>query len=169
MTGTAGTILAEAGRASTGSLSDHLTLLLSFILFMLSFFLLAEAIKTLKWRLPEAPHADSGALLAVITGCVILSVWALRMMVTTTVAQGSNILVAFLFVHSRELAPGFLLAGLAPICVALFKLLTVVAAGPRHVEGWETAQRPLLVVWIQTVFVLIVAVASVVTLIRNLR
>ena len=169
MMASAGMILAEAGHTSTGSLSDQLTLLLSFILFMLSFFLLAEAIKTLKWRLPEAPHADSGALLSIITGCIILSVWALRMMVTTTIAQGSDILVEFLFVHSRELAPGFLLASLAPICVALFKLLTVVAAGPRPVEGWESAQRPLLVVWIQTGFVLIVAGASVVMLILNLR
>jgi hypothetical protein len=162
-------ILAEAGRASAAPWSNHLTLLLSFILFMLSFFLLAEAIKTLRWRIPEAPHADSGALLSVITACIILSVWILRVMVVTRVAPDKDFLMDFLFVRSRELAPGFLLAGLAPICVAVFKLLTVVAAGPRHVEGWESAQRPLLVVWIQTAFVLLVAVASVVMLIRTLQ
>jgi hypothetical protein len=169
MMGSAGMILAEAGLSKTGSLSDQLTLLLSFILFMVSFFLLAEAIKTLKWRLPEAPHADSGALLAIITGSIILSVWTLRMMVTNTIAPGKNIVVEFLFVHSRDLAPGFLLASLAPICVALFKLFTVLAAGTSQVPGWESAQRPLLVVWIQLGFGLLLAAASVAMLILTIQ
>jgi hypothetical protein len=169
MTGSAGIILAEAGRSAAGSLPDQLTLLLSFILFMLSFFLLAEAIKTLKWRVPEAPHADSGALLSIITGSIILSVWTLRMMVTTIIPPGKNLLVEFLFVHSRELAPGFLLASLAPICVTLFKLFTVVAAGPRQGPGWESLERPFLVVWIQLVFGLLLAGASAVMLVQTIR
>ncbi len=167
MIASAGVILAEAGSASIGSWSDHVALLFSFVLFMLSFFLLAEAVRTLRWRIPEAPHADSGALLAVVTACIILSVWVLRLFVANKVAPQADSLMNFLFGQSREIASGFLLASFAPIGVALFKLLTVVAAGPRPVEGMETARRPLLVVWIQTGFVVVVAVVSAVLLIHS--
>lgn len=167
MSANLGVILTETGAAAAGSWSDHITLLLSFILFMLSFFLLAESIRTLRWRIPEAPHADSGALLAVITACIILSVWVLRLFVVNKVAPEATSLMNFLFGRSGEIASGFLLASFAPIGVALFKLLTVVAAGPHPVEGMETARRPLLVVWLQTGFVVVVALVSMVLLIHS--
>jgi len=167
MMGSIAVILAEGGASSVGSWSDHVTLLVSFILFMLSFFLLAESIRTLRWRIPEAPHADSGAMLAVVTACIILSMWVLRLLVVNKVSPDGNSMMNFLFGHSREIASGFLLATFAPAGVALYKLLTVVAAGPRPVEGMETARRPLLVVWIQTGFVVMVAIVSAALLIHS--
>jgi hypothetical protein len=96
----------------------------------LAFFLLNQAANLQKWVLrnqKDAPKSDSGLLISVAVGMIIILLWELRwQMFTGSIAKGKeDELLANLIKHAliapRDFALGFVIASSVPAFMALVK------------------------------------------------
>ena len=76
-----------------------------------------------------------------------------------------SLLNLFLY-HAKEAAIGFVIAGIVPLALALFKLFTIAAAGNPRPEHRVGPARPRLIPIVQGCFALANAAACVLTLLK---
>ena len=149
---------------------DFAFLTLAGLILVFSFFLLHEAVSTVKSMLPDRPKPESGRTLSEVTAAAVVIVWFWW----TLTGRGweysaGNILwehMRHLLANPRELTPGLLLASFVPMAVAASKLaltITAPAADERAKAGARLA--PI----VQGGFVLLNAAASVVTLYKEIH
>jgi hypothetical protein len=153
--------------AAISSMWDFALLTFSAMLMVLSLLLLQEANKTTKWLFPEIPNPDSGEDWSYFVLIVVPVLWVIWMAVSKRTAEGFwvSLLDVFLY-RAKEAAVGFVIAGIVPLALAVFKLLTIATAGHPRAEYGLGPTRPRLVPIVQGCFVLVNAAASVLTLLK---
>jgi hypothetical protein len=143
--------------------------LLSFsvVLMVLSLLLLQEANKTTKWLFPEIPNPDSGEGWSYFLLLVMPSLWLIWMALSERDGAGfwAALLNDFLY-HAKQAAVGFVIAGIVPLVLAVFKLVSIAAAGRPSADYPMGPRRPRMVPIVQGLFVLANATASVLTLLK---
>jgi hypothetical protein len=153
--------------AAMSSIWDFALLSFSVVLMVLSLLLLQEANKTTKWLFPEMPNPDSGedwSYFVLITVPVLWLIW-LALSQRTAAGFWVSLLNVFLY-HAKEAAVGFVIAGIVPLALALFKLVTIAAAGHPRAQYGIGPTRPRLVPIVQGCFALANAAASVLMLLK---
>lgn len=165
----------DAGGISGGAIPptwDFAVLILAGLILGFSFFLLYEAIATVKFILPDRPKPESGRELCSATSAWVLLVWCLWVLIwgegsahpwESLWQRGFHLLVA----RPRIFAPGLLLASFLPTAIAMSKLALVVTVRP--VANSETQSRPWLTPVVQGGLILLNASASVVTLYKAMH
>lgn len=149
------------------SLWNFALLTFSVVLMVLSLLLLQEANKTTKWLFPEIPNPDSGEDWSYFVLIVVPALWLIWLALSQRTAAGFwvSLLDVFLY-HAKEAVIGFVIAGIVPLALALFKLFTIVAAGNPRVEHRVGPTRPRLVPIVQGCFALANAAACVLMLLK---
>jgi hypothetical protein len=149
------------------SVWDFGLLSFSVAVMVLSLLLLQEANKTAKWLFPEMPNPDSGEDWSYFLVLVMPSLWLILLALSQR--DGLSFWMALLNVflyHARPAAVGFVIAGIVPLVLAVFKLSSMAAAGRSDAQYPAGPQRPRLIPLVQAFFVLANAAASVLTLLK---
>jgi threonine/homoserine/homoserine lactone efflux protein len=95
------------------------------------------------------------------------SLWLIWMALSER--DGTGFWVALLndfLYHAKQAAVGFVIAGIVPLVLAVFKLVSIAAAGPPSADYPMGPRRPRMVPIVQGLFVLANAAASVLTLLK---
>lgn len=153
--------------SSMSSLWDFALLILSVVLMVLSLLLLQEANKTAKWLFPEMPNPDSGQDWSYFVLIVVPASWLLWLALTQRSGSGFwvSLLNVFLY-HAKQAVVGFIIAGIVPLALAVFKLFTIAAAGHPSAQYRVGGKRLRLVPIVQGVFALADAAACVLALLK---
>lgn len=150
---------------------DFAILILAVTIWILSLWLLSEAVKILRWsfrRRKGSPDPESGEFLSQIVAVGIVFIWCARIFLFEGIIDTDTGWRLVFFFQPRQFAPGFLLGSLLPSFVALFKF-AIAGLETRRIEMAKGAPSTgLLAILPRATFAGLNIAASIVTLAKAL-